>query len=276
MGTIETKKIVQKALREDLAWGDITSELTIPEESKSSAKLTAKSDSVVCGLEFFKTAFLLLDSGIIFEGELPDGTFVKKGDIVVSIYGKTRPMLAAERTALNFFNHLSGIATLTRSITEKVSSTNCRITDTRKTLPLLRAAQRYAVTVGGGVNHRMDLSSSVLIKDNHLRAVGSVSKAVILAKQKAPHVMKVEVEVTNLAEAKEAFESGADIVMLDNMTPDQIKEIVKIAPKNVILEASGKITAENCLEYAKTGVHVISMGSLTHSAKSSDFSLEFD
>lgn len=276
MGPLEINKIVQKALREDLAWGDITSELTIPLESKSSAKLTAKSDSVVCGLKFFKSAFLLLDPGIIFEGEIPDGTFVKKGDIVVSIYGKTRPMLAAERTALNFFNHMSGIASLTRLITDKVLSTNCRITDTRKTLPLLRAIQRYAVTVGGGVNHRMDLSSSVLIKDNHLRAVGSVSKAVSLAKQKAPHVMKIEVEVTNLAEAKEAFESGADIVMLDNMTPDQIREIAKIAPKNVILEASGKITAENCLEFAKAGAHVISMGSLTHSAKSSDFSLEFD
>lgn len=276
MGPIEIKKIVQKALHEDLAWGDITSELTIPEESKSSAKLTAKSDSVVCGLEFFKTAFLLLDPGIIFEGEISEGTFVKKGEIAVSLYGKTRPILAAERTALNFFNHMSGIATLTRSIAEKVSASNCRITDTRKTLPLLRAVERYSVKVGGGVNHRMDLSSSILIKDNHLRAVGSVAKAVAIAKQKAPHVMKVEVEVTNLSEAKEAFESGADIVLLDNMTPDQIREIVKIAPKNIILEASGKINAENCHDYAKTGVHVISMGSLTHSAKSSDFSLEFD
>ncbi len=274
MEQITLKKLVKKALLEDIAWGDITTALTIPEGSVSTAILLAKSDAVVCGTQAFLLAFKMLDKEIKAEVFKNEGEQTSKGDIVLKITGKTRAILTAERTALNIFCHMSGIATLTRQVASKIAGTGCKVADTRKTLPLLRAIEKYAVKIGGGVNHRMDLSSSILIKDNHIKAAGGIANAVRLAKNGAPHVMKIEVEATSLAEAKEAINSSVDIILLDNMTPTQIREVIQVVPKGVILEASGNITLDNCQDYANTGIHIISMGSLTHSAKYADFSLE--
>jgi len=276
MEQLTIRNLVRKALEEDLAWGDITSSIMVPEDDMIGARLLCKSECVLCGEYPFTMAFEEVDPLIQCDFHIKEGTLIKPGETAARIFGPTKGMLMAERVALNFLNHMSGIATQTRAVVESIEGTACRVTDTRKTLPLLREIQRHAVRVGGGTNHRMDLSSLVLIKDNHIRAVGSVSKAVLLAKSKVSHVMKVEVEVTCASEAKEAFDAGADIVMLDNMTPDQIKEIVRMKPPHVILEASGKITPQNARDYAESGVDVISMGFLTHSVKSADFSLEFD
>jgi nicotinate-nucleotide pyrophosphorylase (carboxylating) len=273
---LNIKEQVRLALMEDTPWGDITSELLIPSDSTSTAHLTSKSDSVACGHEYFVTAFLLLDEYIEIEEFIYEGDRVRPGDIVMTVKGDTRSILQAERVALNYFCHMSGIATEVRKIATVIKDTDCKVIDTRKTLPHLRHAQKYAVKIGGGMNHRMDLSSAILIKDNHILAVGSVSKAVSLAKENAPHVMKVEVEVKNIDEAHEAINAGANILLLDNMNPAQIEKILEIVPDGIITEASGGINPTNCRGYAESGVDTISMGWLTHSVKSADFSLEFE
>ncbi len=267
---------VQKALEEDAPWGDITSELLIPVDSESTAHLTSKSNSVVCGNDYFIMAFLLLDEMAEIEEFMAEGEQAKPGDIVMTIKGNTRKILQAERIGLNYFCHMSGIATEVRKIAILLDGTDCNVVDTRKTLPHLRHAQKHAVKVGGGVNHRMDLSSAILIKDNHILAVGGVTEAVSRAKDGAPHVMKVEVEVKNKDEAKQAIAAGADILLLDNMTPDEIEEILELVPEHVITEASGGINPTNCRAYAESGVDVVSMGWLTHTVKNADFSLEFE
>ena len=277
MEQLTIRNLVRKALEEDLAWGDITSSIMVPEDDTDRRKAL-----IAIGMRplwrISPSQWPLKRStrsySVIFTSRKE--LLIKPGETAARIFGPTKGMLMADRVALNFLNHMSGIATQTRAVVESIEGTGCHVTDTRKTLPLLRGIQRHAVMVGGGTNHRMDLSSLVLIKDNHIRAVGSVSKAVFLAKSKVSHVMKVEVEVTCASEAKEAFDAGADIVMLDNTTPDQIKEIARMKPPHVILEASGKITPQNARDYAESGVDVISMGFLTHSVKSADFSLEFD
>ena len=218
--------------------------------------------------------FLLYSPTLLFRAEHTDGTLLSKGTVIASISGSTRSLLTVERVALNFLQRLSGIATLTRQFVEAVKGTNARIVDTRKTTPLLRQFEKYAVTVGGGFNHRFGLFDGILIKDNHLKAAGGVKKALVLAKKNTPHLMKIEVEVTNLEEFKEAIEHGANTVLLDNMTPEEIQKAVSMAKGKVILEASGGITLENVRTYAETGVDIISIGALTHSATAVDISME--
>ena len=274
MDKIALAWLVEKALREDIAWGDITANALIPEDSTTVANLTAKSESVVCGLEAFMMAFEILDHNTRIEVKIKEGTKTQHGDVVATVEGKTRSILTSERTALNFFNHMSGIATQTRRVADKIEGTGCTVVDTRKTLPMLRMIEKYAVKIGGGQNHRHDLSSLYLIKDNHIKAIGSVEKAVKRAKSASIYT-KIECEVTNLVEAIEAAEAGADIILFDNMKPEDIKAAIKALPERLLFEASGNIKLENCLEYAQSGVNAISMGSLTHSAPYADFSLEF-
>ena len=266
--------LVEKALKEDIAWGDITANVLIPEDSMTVANLMAKSESVICGLDAFVMAFKVFDPNTHVEVKIKEGAKTQHGDIVAIVEGKTRSILTSERTALNFFNHMSGIATLTSKVTLKIQDTGCTVVDTRKTLPMLRMIEKYAVKIGGGQNHRRDLSSLYLIKDNHIKAVGSVEKAVKRAKSASIYT-KIECEVTSLAQAVEASEAGADIILFDNMKPEDIKAAIKALPKGLLFEASGNIKIDNCLEYAQSGVNSISMGSLTHSAPYADFSLEF-
>jgi nicotinate-nucleotide pyrophosphorylase (carboxylating) len=273
---IKISREVENALLEDAPWGDITSKLTIDKHQSSIAHLTSKSDSVACGHEYFLSSFKLLDETISIETYIPEGNWVKSGEIVMTVKGNTRAILQAERVGLNYFCHMSGIATEVRKIATLIGSTDCKVVDTRKTLPHLRLAQKHAVEVGGGINHRMDLSSAILIKDNHICAVGNIYDAVSLAKDRSPHTMNVEVEVTDIDQARSAIDAGADILLLDNMTPEQIEKIIEIVPDGIKTEASGGITPLNCKAYAETGVDTISMGYITHSVKSADFSLEFE
>ncbi len=275
MDKVRLKKLVESALQEDIAWGDITSELCISAQSVTRAALVAKTDAVVCGIQPFAMCFKRLDAKTEIDVRKLEGSVVVPGDVVAYVQGRTRAILSAERTALNFFCHMSGIATATAKVMEKLEGTDCVVTDTRKTLPLLRMIEKHAVKVGGGMNHRFDLSSLVLIKDNHIKAAGSITEAINLASAGISHTMKIECEVTNASEAMEAAQAGADIIMLDNMSPSMIAGIVGQLPDDVYTEASGGITINNCREYAEAGVDVISMGSITHSAPYANFSLEF-
>lgn len=275
MDKVRLNKLVEAALQEDIAWGDITAELCISAQSMTKAALVAKTNAVVCGIQPFASCFTMLDPKIEIEIVKPEGSVVVPGDVVAYVQGKTRAILSAERTALNFFCHMSGIATATARVMEKLEDTKCIVTDTRKTLPLLRMIEKHAVKVGGGMNHRFDLSSLVLIKDNHIKAAGSITEAIRLASARISHTMKIECEVTSIDEALEASKAGADIIMLDNISPSMIATVVDQLPDDIYIEASGGITVDNCREYALAGVDVISMGSITHSAPYANFSLEF-
>lgn len=265
--------VIRGALEEDIGHGDITTTLLIPKNSKSRAHFIAKGNFVIAGLPFAREVFRILDSYIVFKAFYKDGTKVKSRDILAEVSGKTRAILAGERVSLNILQRLSGIATLTRMYVEKVKGLKTKIVDTRKTTPCQRLMEKYAVRMGGGYNHRFGLFDGILIKDNHIEAVGSIKKAVRLAK-KGHHLSRVEVEVKNLRELKEAIEAGTDIVMLDNMSVDDIKKAVKIAKGKVILEASGNVRLDNVREIAETGVDLISVGALTHSAVAADISLK--
>jgi nicotinate-nucleotide pyrophosphorylase (carboxylating) len=216
-----------------------------------------------------------LDENIRFEKLKKDGDRIKKGEIIAKIQGNSRAILKGERLALNLIQRMSGIATMTNKYAEKIKNYKAVVTETRKTMPLLRMLDKYAVFIGGGKNHRYSLSDAVLIKDNHIKAVGSIKEAIASAKKSIPHTMKVEVEVRNIDEFKEALEAGADIIMLDHFTIDQLKEAVLLAEGRVLIEASGNVTLENIEEIAKTGVDIISVGAITHSVESLDISLDF-
>lgn len=265
--------IIHRALEEDIGPGDITSNLLIPAENESEAIFMAKEDFVVAGIPFAKKVFSILDSSIVFNPLLNEGTRVEKGDAIAAVSGKTHSILSGERLSLNILQRLSGIATLTNKYVEKAAGTKAKIVDTRKTAPCLRFMEKYAVRVGGGENHRFGLFDGILIKDNHIKAVGGISKAVENAK-KSHHLTKIEVEIENLSGLTEAISAGADIVMLDNMSIDEMKEAVKISRGKVMLEASGGITLENVREVAETGIDLISVGAITHSFKASDISLK--
>lgn len=265
--------ILYRAIEEDVGFGDITSSLLIPEESKSKAIFIAKEDFIIAGLPFAEKIFSLIDSSILFNYTLKDGVKVKSGDTIAEIYGKTRSILLGERVSLNILQRLSGVATLTRMFVEKVKGTKAKIVDTRKTTPCLRFMEKYAVKIGGGENHRFGLYDGILIKDNHIKAVGSISKAIELAKR-SHHLSKIEIEVKNISELSEAINAGADVVMLDNMSVEDMKEAVKISDGKIMLEASGGVTLENVKEIAETGVDFISIGAITHSFKASDISLK--
>jgi len=270
------REIIRMALEEDIGNGDITTSFLIPEDQESRALIMAKGNFVVAGLPFVKEVFAMLSAGAGFAIFINDGLKVTKGDMIAEVYGKTRALLAGERVGLNILQRLSGIATLTNMFAEKVIGLNARIVDTRKTTPGLRFMEKYAVRIGGGSNHRFGLFDGILIKDNHIEAVGSITEALRLAGE-GPHLAKVEVEVENLNDLKEAVEGGADIVMLDNMSVENMKEAVKIAhsiQRNIILEASGNVTLNNVREIAETGVDLISIGALTHSATAADISMK--
>lgn len=276
LDTLYLRQVVKDALLEDIGSGDITTILTIPIDSISTAIMTAKEAGVIAGIEAAKTAFIILDESISFETNLKDGANVKPGDIIAEIKGNTRAILSAERVSLNLIQRLSGIATLSSKYVELASQTKARIVDTRKTSPLLRRLEKYAVTVGGGFNHRFGLDDGILIKDNHIAASGSISKAIESAKRKTPHTLKIEIEVTSISELKEAINAGADIVMLDNMNINELKDAVKIANGRVLLEASGGVNENTVKQIAESGVDIISVGALTHSPKALDISLNIN
>ncbi|MTI71290.1 MAG: carboxylating nicotinate-nucleotide diphosphorylase [Firmicutes bacterium] len=267
------KQLIKNALLEDMNNGDITTDNLIDEKSISTAKIIAKEKMVVCGLEVCELTFSFLDNEMNFNKKCKDGDLVNKGDVILTITGKTKAILSAERTALNFLQRMSGIATKTNEFVQRVKGLNVKITDTRKTTPNLRIIEKYSVKVGGGYNHRYNLSDAVMIKDNHIKASGGIEKAVSKIKNKIPHTTKIEIEVDSLEKFKRAIKTDVDIIMLDNMNYKDIALAVKLNNEK-ILETSGNITLENINEMAKTGVHVISTGAITHSVKASDISLK--
>lgn len=267
-------KIIKDALIEDINYIDITTDNLIDESHITKAHFIAKEDGVICGVDIVKRVFCILDEKIMFHVLQKDGELVKNKEIIATIEGSTRNILKGERIALNILQRLSGIATKTNKILNKVKDYKIKIVDTRKTTPNFRALEKYAVKTGGGYNHRYNLSEGVMIKDNHIAAAGSIKNAVIKIRQNIGHTIKIEVEVKNLEELKEALGLEVDIIMLDNMNIEDMKEAVRINSGRSILEASGNITEENIVNIAKTGVDVISMGELTHSVKSLDISMK--
>lgn len=267
--------IIEAALKEDMPHGDITSESIIPARSKSEAIILTKEEGVLAGIDVARRVFCKIDQSISFKKNLDDGQIFRKKDTIATLRGPSISLLKGERTALNFLQRMSGIATTTRRFVRVLEGTKTKILDTRKTTPGLRLLEKYAVKIGGGVNHRFDLSEMVLIKDNHLKLVGSISQAVMRAKEKVKPGVRIEVEATNLEEVQEAVRSGADVVMLDNMSIKKMKEVIKWIKGKIPLEVSGKITLRRIGEIASLGVDYISVGSLTHSYKSVDMSIEF-
>lgn len=275
MNNILLDKIINQALEEDLAWGDITTEGTVPSTKKSSANLVAKQDGIICGLDVFERVMKIVDNQTSVIKNFNDGDSIKKGDIIAQIKGFSKSILSAERVALNLLQHMSGIATQTANIVSKLINTNVKIADTRKTTPNLRVLEKYAVHVGGGTNHRFNLADGVLIKDNHINAAGSITNAVNSAKAYIPHTVKIEVETENLEQVQEALDCGADIIMLDNMDIATMRKAVDLINKRAITEASGNMGEKDLIEVASTGVDIISIGALTHSVKAMDISLKF-
>lgn len=267
---------IMNALREDMPLGDITTDNIISEESVTRATFLAKQDAVIAGLIVAKQVFSILDKDVEFNTFIKDGDAVKKGDIIAEVKGSTRALLKAERTALNFMQRLSAIATITNKYVKLVEGTGVKVTDTRKTTPGLRLLEKYAVSCGGGSNHRFSLSDGVLIKDNHIAAAGGIKNAVEAVRKSIPHTVKIEVETESLEEVQEALDCGADIIMLDNMTNDQMIQAVKLINKRALVEASGNVSEETIVGIAKTGVDIISVGKLTHSANSVDISMNIE
>ncbi len=268
--------LVRAALAEDLGLvGDITSAAVIPEEHRSTVVMAARQPGVVAGLDAADLAFQLVDPAITMRRHLPDGAAAEPGSLIATIEGPSRGLLTAERTALNFLGHLSGIATVTSGIVEAIRDTKASVVCTRKTTPGLRALEKYAVRAGGGMNHRFALNDAVLIKDNHVAIAGGVAEAIRRAKAGVGHMVKIEVEVDTLDQLHEAMGEGVDAVLLDNMTPDQLREAVGIVAGRAITEASGRVTPETALAIAVSGVDLISVGWLTHSAPVLDIGLDF-
>lgn len=266
--------IVDRALEEDLGTGDVTTELLVPADVKCRAELIAKERGIIAGLDVARLTFESLDNEVWWEDAVSDGASVEPGTTLAEVGGHARAILSGERVALNFLQHLSGIATFTHRLVQAVQPHRAKIVDTRKTTPGLRLLEKYAVRVGGGHNHRFGLYDAVLIKDNHLALTDGVRSAVEQARRALPHTMKIEVEVKNLDELRGALAAGADIILLDNMTPAEMSEAVKIVNGRALLEASGGIDESNVAEVAATGVDLISIGALTHSVKALDISLE--
>lgn len=276
----EVDAIIDVALNEDTGHGDVTSEALIPPELTGKAEVLVKEKGVLAGIEIAARVFHRVDPLLKIDILIKDGTAIKPGDIAATIVGSVTGMLKAERTALNFLQRLSGIASQTAQYVAEVKGTNAKIVDTRKTTPGLRILEKYAVRMGGGQNHRMHLGDAVLIKDNHiaaLRAMGMSLKDIILkARKNAPAGITIETEVTSVKEAEEAMKAGADIIMLDNMSVNEMKQVVNMVAGKAKLEASGGITLANVRQVAMTGVDIISIGALTHSYKALDISLEME
>jgi len=266
--------IIDTALDEDVGSGDITTSAIIDSSLKGKAQLLAKEEILLAGIEVFSRVFSRLDPEIVVECTYHDGDVIPKRANIGTVTGSMRGILSGERTALNFLQHLSGIATLTRQYVEKTDPSTVRVIDTRKTTPGLRVLEKYAVRMGGGFNHRFGLFDGILIKDNHIAAAGSISEAVKKTRATVPHTLKIEVEVEDIKGLEEAIEVGADAILLDNMSVKEMKEAVSIAGGRVLLEASGGITLETIEAISKTGINLISVGAITHSARSVDISLE--
>ncbi len=265
--------LIKKALLEDINYCDVTSDYLIPENQQGSARLVSKAEGVVCGTEIAARVFELIDSDIKTEILIKDGFPVKPGDEIMRMSGRTVSLLKGERTALNLIQHMSGISTAANKYSKIVEGTSASIADTRKTLPGLRPLQKYAVMTGGAKNHRYNLSDAAMLKDNHIDAAGGITKAINILRSRLGHMTKIEVETRNLDELREALSAGADIIMLDNMSPDTMREAVKINGGKALLEASGGITDETLRKVAETGVDIISVGALTHSVKAFDISM---
>ena len=268
--------IIKTALAEDISYMDVTTDNLLDDNHRSEAYYVAKDDGVLCGIDIAKRVFEIVGGDVEFTVKINDGEQVKKGDIIAVMSGSTRTLLKGERTALNILQHMSGIATATFKCTELVKGTNAMVTDTRKTLPGLRPLQKYAVTVGGGKNHRYNLSDGAMLKDNHLDAYGGITPAVTELRKKIGHMVKIEVEVRNLEELAEALECRAEVIMLDNMSCEDMKKAVEITNGRALLEASGNVTSANIREVAETGVDIISLGALTHSVKCFDISMKIN
>lgn len=266
--------LIKEAISEDINYIDVSADYLIPEDQRNDSYFVAKADGVLCGLDIAMRVFTLLDDTFTYTVHKNDGDEVKAGDLIVEFNGKTACLLKGERTALNIIQHMSGIATATNKAVKLVEGTNASVTDTRKTLPGLRALQKYAVVCGGGKNHRYNLSDGVLLKDNHIGAAGSVRNAIKMAKEYAPFVRKIEVEVETFDMVKEAVLAGADIIMLDNMSTEQLKEAIEYIDGRAEIEVSGNVTKENIARLTDLGVDFISSGALTHSSPILDISLK--
>lgn len=267
-------KYIKMALEEDISSEDVSTNAVMPEYRKGDVQLLCKEDGIIAGLQIFERVFTLLDANTQVEFYVKDGEEVKKGQLLAVVTGDIRVLLSGERTALNYLQRLSGIATYTNTVAKLLRGTKTKLLDTRKTTPGMRIFEKYAVRIGGGNNHRYNLSDGVLLKDNHIDAAGGVSEAVAAAKAYAPFVRKIEVETENLDMVKEAVEAGADIIMLDNMTPDEMAEAIRIIAGRAETECSGNITKENIETITALGVDYVSSGALTHSAPILDISLK--
>ena len=265
---------ILRALKEDIPWEDVSANAVVPEGVRGRAELLAKQSGVIAGLPVFARTFELLDGSAETVPHVKEGDEVVKGQLVAEVFGDIRANLSGERTALNFLQRMSGIATYARTASKLLAGADVRLVDTRKTTPGLRSFEKYAVRIGGAGNHRFNLSDGVLLKDNHIGAAGGVKQAVAAARAYAPFVRKIEIEVETLAQLKEALEAGADSVMLDNMTLDTLKEAVALAKGRAEIEISGNVTKDNVAQYASLGADYISSGSLTHSAPILDLSLK--
>ncbi|HQL89073.1 MAG TPA: carboxylating nicotinate-nucleotide diphosphorylase [Syntrophales bacterium] len=268
------RKIIRRALEEDIRSGDVTTACTLTGSEKGTAKALAKEDLVLAGLEVFREVFRVRDAGIVFRSALKDGARVRRGEVLASLAGPLASILEAERVALNLLQRMCGIATLTRQFVDAVAGTKAAILDTRKTMPGLRVLDKYSVRVGGGRNHRYGLYDGILIKDNHIEAAGGIGPAVRRARGKAPLLVRIEVEVKTLAEVRQALAAGADVIMLDNMPIDAMRKAVALIGGRALVEASGNVTLATVQAIAATGVDCISSGALTHSARAADISLK--
>ncbi len=272
--TLNADELILQALREDISSEDVTTNAVMPNAQKGEAQLICKQDGVLAGLSVFQRVFELLDESVSVEFYFSDGDKVKKGDLIGTITGDIRAILSGERTALNYLQRMSGIATYTNSIAKLLKGSKVKLLDTRKTTPNMRIFEKYSVKVGGGYNHRYNLSDGVLLKDNHIGAAGGVKEAVLMAKEYAPFVRKIEIECETVEMVQEAVEAGADIIMLDNMTVEEMQKAIAYIDGRAEIECSGNVTKENIEHYISLGVDYISSGALTHSAPIMDISLK--
>lgn len=271
---INVDDYILNTLKEDITSEDVSTNAVMPESKQGRADLICKQDGIVCGLDVFERTFKLLDETSRFEANFSDGDFVKKGELIGVIYGDVKAILSGERTALNYLQRMSGIATMTREYSDELKDYKTVLLDTRKTTPNMRPFEKHAVRVGGGTNHRYNLSDGVLLKDNHIGAAGSVTNAIKMAKAYAPFVRKIEIETETLEQVKEALEAGADIIMLDNMDNETMRKAVEMIDGRAQTECSGNVTKQRLREIAEIGVDFVSCGALTHSAPIMDVSLK--
>ncbi len=271
---MQADQLIRMALQEDITSEDVSTNAVMPTATKGTVDLIAKEDGVIAGLDIYARVFTILDEKTEIDFHCKDGDEVKKGELMATVTGDIRVLLSGERVALNYLQRMSGIATYTRQVAKLLEGSKVTLLDTRKTTPNCRVFEKYAVRVGGGCNHRYNLSDGVLLKDNHIGAAGSVTKAIQMAKAYAPFVRKIEIEVETLEQVKEAVEAGADIIMLDNMTPEVMKQAVELINGRAQIECSGNITKENIQKIREIGVDFVSSGALTHSAPILDISMK--